>query len=158
MSTLELTLNAQLSKDLKEVAVINFHVQQTAGNTSNGEDLFTQKANTLTVTANGVPATFQLTLSNFSKKTGLTVKSDYNLEIKGTYSIKATFDDNTTANVSLSPATAFEYGTKMSGVTDMASLETVMQGLKKQIEEDFKRTISVEMDKNGNVVGTVTQK
>ena len=40
----------------------------------------------------------------------------------------------------------------------MASLETVLQGLKKQIEEDFKRTISVEMDKNGNVVGTVTQK
>lgn len=158
VSKLELTLNAQLSNDLKEVAVINFHVQQTAGNTSNGEDLFTQKANTLTVTANGVPATFQLTLSNFSKKTGLTVKSDYNLEIKGTYSIKATFDDNTTANVSLSPATEFEYGTKMSGVTDMASLETVLQGLKKQIEEDFKRTISVEMDKNGNVVGTVTQK
>ena len=162
VSKLELTLNAQLSDDLKEVAIINFHVQHTVGNNSQlvsgGEDLFTQTANTVTATANGVPATFQLTLSNFSKKTGLTVKSDYNLEIKGTYSIKATFDDNTTANVSLSPATEFEYGTKMSGVTDMASLETVLQGLKKQIEEDFKRTISVEMDKNGNVVGTVTQK
>lgn len=32
VSKLELTLNAQLSDDLKEVAIINFHVQHTVGN------------------------------------------------------------------------------------------------------------------------------
>lgn len=40
----------------------------------------------------------------------------------------------------------------------MEALETVLNGLKEQVEKDLQRTISVDMDKNGNVVGTVSQK
>ena len=161
VSKLELTLNAQLSDDLKEVAVINFHVQQTAGNTSNGEDLFTQKANTLTVTANGVPATFQLTCSSISKKNNFTPKEKYEFSIVVKYNIKATFEDGSTTDVSLTRYKEFEnkiaYGPFSPTDVDEV-VKSYLSALKTQIDQEFKSTISVEMDKNGKVVGTVTQK
>ena len=158
VSKLELTLDAQLSNDLKEVAVIDFHVQQTAGNTSNGETLHAHKTNTITVTANGVPATFQLKCSNVSKQTNLTPKSKYQFNIAVKYNIKATFEDGSTTDVRLTSYTEFKDETTYEDVTDADEIiREYLSALKGLLEADFQRTISVEMDKNGNVVGTVTQ-
>ncbi len=165
VSKLELTLNAQLSDDLKEVAIINFHVQHTVGNNSQlvsgGEDLFTQTANTVTATANGVPATFQLTCSSISKKNNFTPKEKYEFSIVVKYNIKATFEDGSTTDVSLTRYKEFEnkiaYGPFSPTDVDEV-VKSYLSALKTQIDQEFKSTISVEMDKNGKVVGTVTQK
>ena len=165
VSKLELTLNAQLSDDLKEVAIINFHVQQTVGNNSqlvsDGETLHTQQANTLTVTANGVPATFQLKCSSISKKNNITPKEKYEFGIVVKYNIKATFEDGSTTDVSLTRYKEFEDKDEYTPISSANVDEIVtsyLSALKNEMNQDFNSTISVEMDKSGKVVGTVTQK
>ena len=105
-----------------------------------------------------MPATFQLKCSNVSKQTNLTPKSKYQFNIAVKYNIKATFEDGSTTDVRLTSYTEFKDETTYEDVTDADEIiREYLSALKGLLEADFQRTISVEMDKNGNVVGTVTQ-